>query len=262
MAAKAAGKSLVLKREPGVHQVTPTADPVTGLIECNWTDPFRINVPSSWLSGIYLVKLHGNTSGKESYITFTVRDARDAAIVFQQSVTTYQAYNPWPGWDPAGGYVGASLYSYSTNGNIPSGSVGTDNQGQVYSGVIQSALRTRATGNYALWRWCWRFSYPRLRLDFLALMPRSLIATGGASAWEFAMVRWLEHHAYDVTYITNVDTHEDVNRLLRGKAFLSIGHDEYWTEQMKTNAFCGAKSGSQPWILFRQLRLLAGLTAA
>src|SRR2546425_8785188 len=30
---------------PGVHQVTPTADPVTGLIECNWTDPFRINVP-------------------------------------------------------------------------------------------------------------------------------------------------------------------------------------------------------------------------
>src|SRR5438045_6250282 len=63
---------------PGVHQVTPTADSVTGLIECNWTDPFRINVPSSWVSGIYLVKLHGNTSGYESYITFTVRDTRSA----------------------------------------------------------------------------------------------------------------------------------------------------------------------------------------
>src|SRR2546425_1146739 len=100
----------------GVHQVTPTADPVTGLIECNWTDPFRINVPSSWVSGIYLVKLHVNTYGKESSITFTVRDTRDAAIVFQQSVTTYQAYNPWPGWDPAGGYVGGSLYSYQTSG--------------------------------------------------------------------------------------------------------------------------------------------------
>src|SRR5437870_1002284 len=110
---KGGRKVLGPQTRPGVHQVTPTADSVTGLIECNWTDPFRINVPSSWLSGIYLVKLHGNTSGNESYITFTVRDTRSAAIVFQQSVTTYQAYNPWPGWDPVGGYVGVSLYGWS-----------------------------------------------------------------------------------------------------------------------------------------------------
>jgi hypothetical protein len=64
----------------GVQQVMPTADPVTGLIECQWTNPFHIHVPTSWVSGIYLVKLHGNTSGKESYITFTVRDTRDAAL--------------------------------------------------------------------------------------------------------------------------------------------------------------------------------------
>src|SRR2546423_7347218 len=115
----------------GIQQTMPTADPVTGLIECHWTNPYAIHIPTSWVSGIYLVKLHGNTSGKESYITFTVRDSRNAAIVFQQSVTTYQAYNPWPGWDLSSGYIGASLYSYSTKSSIPSESVGTPNQGQV-----------------------------------------------------------------------------------------------------------------------------------
>ncbi len=213
---------------PGVHQVTPTADPVTGLIECNWTDPFRINVPSSWLSGIYLVKLHGNTSGKESYITFTVRDTRSAAIVFQQSVTTYQAYNPWPGWVSAGGYVGASLYGWSggqatqVSFNRPYG-----------RGPQANTLYGVGAGDF-------------LTHDFFGFIDDAAelaIGTGGASAWEFGMIRWLEHHAYDVTYITNVDTHEDVGRLLRGNAFLSVGHDEYWSEQMKTNVVAARDQG-------------------
>ena len=227
---------------PGVHQVTPTADSVTGLIECNWTDPFRINVPSSWVSGIYLVKLHGNTSGYESYITFTVRDTRSAAIVFQQSVATYQAYNPWPGWTPTGGYVGASLYGYSTNANIPSDSFGTHNQGQVSQvsfnrpygrGPAANTLYGVGAGDFLTHDFSPNIS-PEANLD---------IGIGGASAWEFGMVRWLEHHAYDVSYITNVDTEEDVNRLVRGKAFLSIGHDEYWSEQMKTNVVSARDQG-------------------
>ncbi len=40
---------------------------------------------------------------------------------------------------------------------------------------------------------------------------------------------------YDVTYITNTDTHGDAKGLLRSKAFLSVGHDEYWTPQMADN---------------------------
>src|SRR5438105_8317352 len=209
---------------PGVHQVTPTADSVTGLIECNWTDPFRINVPSSWVSGIYLVKLHGNTSGKESYIIFTVRDTRNAGIVFQQSVTTYQAYNPWPGFhpDPNTGYVGASLYGGQSGNRQPTQVSFNRPYGR---GSQTNSLYGVGAGDF-------------LTHDFFPLFNTDADlaqANGGTSAWEFCMIRWLEHHAYDVTYITNVDTHEEINRLLRGKAFLSIGHDEYWSEQMKTN---------------------------
>ena len=43
---------------------------------------------------------------------------------------------------------------------------------------------------------------------------------------EFPLAFWLEKEGYDVTYISNVDTHADGKGLLRGKAFLSVGHDE------------------------------------
>jgi hypothetical protein len=52
---------------------------------------------------------------------------------------------------------------------------------------------------------------------------------------EFPLAFWLEKEGYDVTYISNVDTHADGQSLLRGKVFLSVGHDEYWTTQMFEN---------------------------
>jgi hypothetical protein len=43
------------------------------------------------------------------------------------------------------------------------------------------------------------------------------------------MVRFLEREGYDITYATNIDTHEDEKLLLSHRAFLSIDHDEYWS---------------------------------
>jgi hypothetical protein len=202
---------------PGVVQVMPSPDPVTGVIACQWVQPYRIQVPYSWVSGIYLVKLHGNTSGKESYIIFTVRDTRRAKIIFQQSVTTYQAYNPWPGYDPALGYIGQSLYG----GDLYSGWVSFD---RPYGrGFQQNTLYGVGAGDF-------------LTHDFGDdIYSTSDLGTGGPSAWEFGMIRWLEHQGYDVTYITNIDTHEDLGRLLRGKVFLSVGHDEYWSPDMRAH---------------------------
>src|SRR5438477_9383708 len=35
----------------GVNQVTPVPDPATGLAECNWSNPYVLSVPSTWVSG-------------------------------------------------------------------------------------------------------------------------------------------------------------------------------------------------------------------
>lgn len=201
---------------PGFQQVTPAPDP-TGLVECHWTNPFVIQVPTSWLSGVYLVKLHGNDSGKESYITFTVRDSRAAQIVFQQSVITYQAYNAWPGPNPfcCGGY---SLYN-SING-VQISQVSFD---RPYGGTAHQEFDTPS------------MFYSTTVSPLYGIGAGDFLHTYAPTAMEFGMLRWLEHEGYDVTYITDVDTHEDIQRLLRGKAFLSVGHDEYWSEQMKSN---------------------------
>ncbi len=42
----------------------------------------------------------------------------------------------------------------------------------------------------------------------------------------------MEEQGYDVTYISNTDLHRDAAQAKRGKGFLSVGHDEYWTIEM------------------------------
>ncbi len=53
--------------------------------------------------------------------------------------------------------------------------------------------------------------------------------------YEYLMVRFLEREGYDVTYQTNITTHEHGELLRRHRAFLSVGHDEYWSWQMRAN---------------------------
>src|SRR5581483_4960282 len=169
----------------GVVQPPPVVDAQTGLIECRWNDPVRIDT-TSWPTGIYLARLT-TSDGRQSSIVFVVRDdERAAPIVFQSSVTTFAAYNNWGG---------KSLYAFNSNG-APARKVSFD--------------RPYATNPYGV------------RLDGAGDFLRR---------WEYNAVRFLEREGYDVKYVTDVDTHErDVN----GKVLLSVGHDEYWSWQMRS----------------------------
>ena len=69
--------------------------------------------------------------------------------------------------------------------------------------------------------------------------------------WEFPFAFWLEAEGYDVTYCSNIDIELEPEILKNCKAFLSIGHDEYWSrkmfnavtmardEEMSIGFFCG-----------------------
>lgn len=58
------------------------------------------------------------------------------------------------------------------------------------------------------------------------------MGAGQFFSWEFYAIRFLERNGYDVVYSTNLDTHKNDGRLNGFKAFLSVGHDEYWSKQM------------------------------
>lgn len=50
---------------------------------------------------------------------------------------------------------------------------------------------------------------------------------------EIEFIRWVERSGYDVTYATDVDTHANPTSLLSHRAILDVGHDEYWSGQIR-----------------------------
>jgi hypothetical protein len=177
----------------GKMQTMPEPDPQTGRIECQWVDPYVLRIPNStdpadWPSGIYLAKLTAGASGKQSYIIFVVRDdARRSDLLFQSSVTTFEAYNNWGG---------KSLY---TN--------------------------------------------PRAHKVSFNRPYRRGFGSGDFFLWELSMLRFLEREGYDVTYSTDVDTHQRGDLLFTHRGFLSVGHDEYWSWQMRDNVEAARDAG-------------------
>jgi hypothetical protein len=102
----------------GVQQpACPVTDAATHLVACSWSAGYTLNVPATWTDGIYFAVLT-NANHYQNYVPFVVRnDQRTAALLYQESVNTYQAYNNW------GGY---SLYSYNSQGGVPAYKVSFD----------------------------------------------------------------------------------------------------------------------------------------
>ncbi len=183
---------------PGnIQPACPTA-PDSRMIECDWTSSYTLAVPDNaldptdWASGVYFAKLTGS-SGKQNYITFVVRDDKHISdLLFQASVTTYQAYNSWGG---------ASLY--------PNNSIN-------YQPARKVSFNRPYSDRYGSGQFMW---------------------------YEIEMVRFLEKEGYDVSYSTDIDTHNDGSKLLNHKAFLSVGHDEYWTRETRNHIQAARDSG-------------------
>src|SRR5947209_6686116 len=61
--------------------------------------------------------------------------------------------------------------------------------------------------------------------------------------FEASAIHWLERQGYDLSYISNVDLDKDPAQLLHHKAYISIGHDEYWTKAMRDGVENARDSG-------------------
>jgi hypothetical protein len=50
---------------------------------------------------------------------------------------------------------------------------------------------------------------------------------------EVDAIHWMERQGYDLSYASSVDLHEKPAQLLDHRAYISFGHDEYWTKEMR-----------------------------
>jgi hypothetical protein len=195
-------------------QPTPLTNYPLGLVDAgNWAITVSWSVPATAVSGVYLAHLVRQdgvlgVSGfpGENHIVFVVRDdGTNHDIVFQTSDPTWQAYNGW------GGY---NLY----------GGAGLATQGRACKVSYNRPFATRdGIGTYA---------GPQ---DFFFGV-------------ETAAIRWLEASGYDVTYISGLDADRldpsgKGGQLVNHKVFLSVGHDEYWSGNQRTNVEAARAAG-------------------
>jgi hypothetical protein len=81
---------------PGHRQPAPVRAPRTSMVATRWHPSLTIPIDPAWVPGVYLLKLVAATG--QRYVPLTIRDDRSrAALVVQDAVTTWQAYNRWGG---------------------------------------------------------------------------------------------------------------------------------------------------------------------
>ena len=205
----------------GVVQVVPLPTP-EGTVACQWTDPYVVQTLDSWTTGVYLVRMTEMLSETQSYAIFVLRDDDRVEtrpdIMFQLPVNTYQAYNYWGG---------KSLYGWGSGGpnKLPWGY-----KSRSRGGVKVSFDRPYACSNNP------DAAYGNGAGEYLTnIQPIHHYPISSSAAWNYNMVRWLERNGIDISYVTNVDVHTRFDHLVKPRLFLTQGHDEYWSWEMRDN---------------------------
>lgn len=193
---------------------------------------------------IYRVGWYGGVGGRKVYGPVTLRTSRQ----------------PMGTPDPVTGYLDAG-WKYGTTIWVPSGTPGTaaawtsgfyvakitglTSGYQCYIPfVVREPNRTSdllfnsgvfTYAAYDFWGGSCFYSSPRATRISLNRPYQRSFGAGDFLNWEIQMVRFLEKNGYDVTYQTDVDLHVGRNYWANHKALLFVGHDEYWTYEMRQN---------------------------
>jgi hypothetical protein len=211
------GASLEPKGRLGAERFPGHAVPV-GPPDRDWGWPaYALPVPADWPSGVYIAMLvEIDAAGRAHVPDVTTADGTDAKalfvvrspapgtatpILFKLAWATYHAYN-------GTGY--GSLYAeavWTGGGGKPGFTVTTRRPGGGTGGIV---MYGDAPDAYA---------------------PTSRRQT--FTHWEAQFVQWLEANGYRADYATDWDLQVDPGLLAPYALMLSVGHDEYWSDEMR-----------------------------
>lgn len=195
---------------------TVQPDPVTdarGLVDAgNWSVSDSWHIPDAACSGVYLAKLvrldaNGDPiPGATNQIPFVVRDDTPADGTKSDIIfqTSDTTWQAYNAWSGNNGQVDESFYS----------------EPQAHAVSYNRPIVTRDGGGVSAGA-----------QDYLF----------GA---DYAAIYWLEQNGYDVSYMAGVDTDRlGASNLVGHKAFISVGHDEYWSGGQRANVEAARDAG-------------------
>lgn len=196
---------------------TPAECSVTG---CDWPVAHALTIPQDWPSGVYLVTL--SVPGHRSVGVFVLRPARPIARLAMVLATgTWAAYNDWGGSNHYQGLCGPTGTGFAP---------------------MVSLSRPWAKGMVL-----WPEDAPRIpHASPLLTRPRyphmdyarangisKKYASSGWGAYERPFALWCEGQGIALDYLTQHDLHAEPGLLDGYPRAVIVGHDEYWSREMR-----------------------------
>ena len=177
----------------GPFQGSTQPDPEIGerrVRECQWKPTTSIKIPEDWMSGVYLGRLTTIPEGDEGYWqSWIVFIVKDDRPADVLFQCSDNTWQAYNRWPDA-----FSLYT-SPNGALKGDvDVSFDRPYGMYTQIYENPMS---------------------------------VGSGEYLCWEYPLAYWLEKYGYDVTYCSNSDLLTP-DRAAKCKAFVSVGHDEYW----------------------------------
>lgn len=215
---------LLVEDLPGVHQDTPEDCSVKG---CDWSKSYSFKLPHDWSPGGYLVTLRaarGQDQVEEHHLFF-VRSTPEAPNRYALicATGTWLAYNCWGGSNHYEGITGpnrdqcapvVSTQRPWTRGfcRLPVGAP---------RAVPETPPKPGDMVRYPYMEWAYAYGYSKK------------YASAGWASYERQFARWAERQGYGLDFFTQHDLHRDPDLLGAYECVIIVGHDEYWTGEMR-----------------------------
>ncbi|MCV2866048.1 N,N-dimethylformamidase beta subunit family domain-containing protein [Albidovulum sediminicola] len=209
----------------GRHHPTPADCSVVG---CGWPVEHRLTIPSDWRPGGYLVTFRarrGDDAVEEHHLILVRRapDLPAAPYLLVCATATWVAYNCWGGSNAYEGIAGPEGNAFSpilslnrpwTRGfcKLPEGAP---------RALPDHPPRPGEMVRYPYMEWAYAYGYSKK------------YASAGWASYERLFARWAEASGYPVDFATLHDLHSDPGLIDRHRCLIFVGHDEYWSAEMR-----------------------------
>ena len=196
---------------------------------CDWSDAYVFTIPDTWHPGVYLIVLRAQV-GAESvesesfFVLAPTNPGRLSKTVHVLATATYVAYNDWGG---------ANAYRRTVDG------VASEKPAPRLSlrrpmarGLLKMPegaprytdspdLPPFGHPRYPWLEWAFAYGYSRHCRD------------AGWPTYDRPFAHWAEREGHALEFLTQHDLHFDPDCLAPYDNIVLVGHDEYWTAEMR-----------------------------
>jgi hypothetical protein len=221
----------------GTMHPTPIDCSVNG---CGWPVAYEFTLPDDWRSGVYIVRSYAHREGevfdhRHMFILRPAKPGRDARMVMVCATGTWMAYNEWGGSNHYEGITGPNNDEFSTRLSIHR----PWSRGFVWlpKGAPRIALAQTPAQNATV-------RYPHMEWSYTNGYSKKYASAGWAS-YERNFAVWAEEQGYALDIIAQHDLPDDPDVLKAYDCAVFIGHDEYWSWEMRDTVDAYVEGGGK-----------------